>query len=381
VSTVSGVRVVFSGQYWPGANSLYIARAFGRCGAIVRMVNETAIWPGWETVRGRIARRGLRRPVIEPEWNAQLRDAVKQVDPDLVYITNADFCWPDTVREIRRSGRKVMCFYHVVLWRNRPGSRFSDNIDQFDLVATTRAWQESEFREAGAKAVQVVRFGFDPDVHRPVHLSPKARERYETNVVFIGTCERKRTSDLERLLSSRPELDLKIWGNLWQQLSHRSRVRRAWRGRSVLEEEIPVVYSGAKVALHWVGHEPDSTDPAMRKGDQHNSRTFQIAACGGAMLLAQRTDEHKRFFKEDEEAVFFDDVPELLEKLDFWLDPARDERRREIAKAARARCECEDYSYKPVVEAFLDHFGLPRERSAFAQASGKEGSEEAPAAR
>ena len=76
-------------------------------------------------------------------------------------------------------------------------------------------------------------------------------------------------------------------------------------------------------------------------------------------MLAQRTDEHSRFFKEDEEAVFFSNVDELREKLAWWLDPARDGPRRAIACAARQRCLSEDYSYGPVVRRLLSHFDLP----------------------
>jgi len=108
-----------------------------------------------------------------------------------------------------------------------------------------------------------------------------------------------------------------------------------------------------------VGWEPGRADPAVRMGDQHNSRTFQIAACGGAMMLAQRTGEHQRFFREDAEAVFFSHAEELREKLGYWLDPAREDRRRAMAQAARERCLSEDYSYRPVVRRFLSHFQLP----------------------
>ena len=77
------------------------------------------------------------------------------------------------------------------------------------------------------------------------------------------------------------------------------------------------------------------------------------------MMLAQRTDEHRQFFAEDAEAVYFDDVRELKEKLAYWLDPSRDEARRSIAAAARRRCLKEDYSYVPVVKRYLEYFGLP----------------------
>ena len=105
VAKTSGVRVLFSGQYWPGANSLYISRAFEQCGAILRWVNDTNLWPDWRGVAGRAARR-LLVPVIEAEWNHQLLQAFESFKPDLVYITNADFCWPQRPRPDRCNYRE-----------------------------------------------------------------------------------------------------------------------------------------------------------------------------------------------------------------------------------------------------------------------------------
>jgi len=355
----SGIRVVFTGQHWPGSNSLYISRALEQCGATIRFLDDGRLFPDWHGKWNRGVRRLLLKTVIEPEWNRQLLALISRVRPDLVYVTNADFCYRKTILAIRSAGIPVMCFYHDVPWKSRPGSRFSECIDLFDLVATTRQWHLPEFTAAGARAVSAVRFGFEPAVHRPVAPAAQDISYYGSDAALIATYAGQRREDFEHLLRGRSGLRLDIWGNLWNNLPPSSPVRAHWRGRDVHEQEIPVIYACAKVALHWVRWEKRDPDPAMRVGDQHNSRTFQIAACGGAMMLAQRTEEHRGFFKEDEEAAFFSDVTELREKLAWWLDPAREEQRRAMACAARQRCLREDYSYGPVVRRFLSHFKLP----------------------
>jgi spore maturation protein CgeB len=357
MDATTGVRVLFAGQYWPGANSLYIANAFERCGAIIRWVNDTNFFPGWESKPGRIARR-LMRPLIDMEWNRKLLAEVENFQPDLVYITHAEHLAPETVDAIHKKSIPVMCFYHDVIWQQRPGNRFAESIDRFDLVVTTRHWHIPEFKAAGAKEAIVVRFGYEPLVHRPLTITPKVNEAYYADVVFIGTKEAKRSEDLTQLVSKDFSYHFRLWGPQWGKLHPESPLLHYWQKRGVFEQEIPVIYAAAKVALHWVGWEPQGDNEALRKGDQHNSRTFQIAACGGAIMLAQRTDEHQQFFEEDVEAVFFDDVPELREKLAYWLEPARDAARLEMACAARERCLKEDYTYVPVVQRFLNHFGL-----------------------
>ena len=355
----TGVRVLFAGQYWPGANTLYIARAFEQCGAIVQIVNDTSIQPEWTTKQGRIVRRALRKAIIEKEWNEQLLWWTERFQPDLIYISGADFCWTSTLETIRRRAIPIVCFYHDVQWEDHQGSRFSQNISYFDLVATTRSWQEAEFRGAGARDVSIVRFGFDPLVHRPVEIAPLAMERYGADVTFIGTHESHRAKELESLVSVSFPYQFRLWGGYWERLPQNSPLRRYWQEHHVHESEIPIIYAASKVALHWVGWEPYGTDAALRKGDQHNSRTFQIAACGGALMVAQRTAEHMRFFAEDEEVILFDSVQELAKKLLYWTASEQDEERQRIANNARMRCLAEDYSYVPVVRSYLDRFGLP----------------------
>ena len=81
----TGIRVLFTGQHWPGANTLYIARAFEKCGAIVHFLNDTAIFPGWDSTNsGKIARRLLWHHVIEREWNRQLLELIDLFKPEIL---------------------------------------------------------------------------------------------------------------------------------------------------------------------------------------------------------------------------------------------------------------------------------------------------------
>ena len=87
IDQTTGVRVLFAGQYWPGANTLYIARAFEDCGAIVRILNETSIYPAeWWSRPGKLIRKAL-MPLIRREWNSQLLELSEKFKPDLIAKT------------------------------------------------------------------------------------------------------------------------------------------------------------------------------------------------------------------------------------------------------------------------------------------------------
>lgn len=80
--------------------------------------------------------------------------------------------------------------------------------------------------------------------------------------------------------------------------------------------------------------------------DAFTTRSFEIPAAG-AMLLAERTDEHRALFEEGREAEFFGDEEELRDKLRYYLgqEPAR----RRIAEAGRARALAQ-YHWRHVLE-------------------------------
>src|ERR1035438_5518630 len=86
--------------------------------------------------------------------------------------------------------------------------------------------------------------------------------------------------------------------------------------------------------------------------DEETTRSIEIPACGGFML-AERTPKHLEYFVEGQEAEFYCDFPELLEKVRFYL--RADERRMEIADSGRDRCIRSGYSYRDRIASVLDY--------------------------
>jgi spore maturation protein CgeB len=58
-------------------------------------------------------------------------------------------------------------------------------------------------------------------------------------------------------------------------------------------------------------------------------------------MLSERTDDLKKLYKEDEEAVFFSCPEELVEKAKVLLK--NEIRRKQIAKAGRQRCTADGH--------------------------------------
>ncbi len=77
---------------------------------------------------------------------------------------------------------------------------------------------------------------------------------------------------------------------------------------------------------------------------------MEIPACKGFMM-AESTEEHKRLFEENVEAVYFANNDELLKKVNYYL--LHDDQRISIAKNGHKRCLQSEYSYDDMVNNIL----------------------------
>lgn len=133
------------------------------------------------------------------------------------------------------------------------------------------------------------------------------------------------------------------WHNIrrvrrWQLLS------RCVRGPFLYGEDMNKAIAANKICLGLL-HKANR--------DLQTQRTMEIPAAGG-FFLAERTDEHRRLFEEDKEAVYFSSLSELIEKIQYYL--AHPAEREAIAKAGYERCLRSGYSYRARAQTMIDHY-------------------------
>jgi len=159
--------------------------------------------------RGRL----LLKPLIEPEWNRQLLTLISRVRPHLVYSRNADLCYRKDARIDSRVGRPRDVLLTMMSWKDRPGSRFSECVDLFDLVADHASVARSRAAGRGSEGRLGVRFGFEPSVHRPIVSEPDDASYYGSDAALVATYEGQRGQDLGACVTA-ADFRLSLWGNL-----------------------------------------------------------------------------------------------------------------------------------------------------------------------
>jgi hypothetical protein len=245
-----------------------------------------------------------------------------------------DVLWVDRGREIRASTlrrlRRIAPALRMVSYSpDDMMSRYNTSVSYraciplYDLHVTTKSHNVEELRALGAREVHFSDKGYDPDVHRPVELSPADRGRFACDVGFVGYFEEDRAQLMLRLAEA--GVPVAVHGPRWRQLA-RAHPNLIIRGGYLDGDDYARAICATRINLGF-----------LRKSarDLQTARSVEIPACAGFML-AERTDEHRRLFEEGVEAEYFGGFEELLEKCRYYL--AHEAERTAIAAAGRRRC-------------------------------------------
>jgi len=222
----------------------------------------------------------------------------------------------------------------------RAGRVFEDAIPEYDVHFIPKPINIGDYERRGAKRIEVFDRSYDPELHRPVMLSLEEQEAYGCEIGFIGTYAPHREEVLADLI--RKGYPVRVYGNGWKTHGNEWNViKSAWKGPGQYNQEYVKAICGMEIALHFLRRE---------NRDEQDSRSFEIPACG-TFMLAERSHAHERLFKESEEAEYFDDMTELIDKLDFYRSHPSE--REMIARRGRVRCENSPYSHDDRLTEFL----------------------------
>jgi len=266
------------------------------------------------------------------QYNRALLDLVYRSKPNLVYVDQGSYLWPETMARLGGSGahlvhytsehigNRMYQYWYRHFW---PGLRY------YDAHIVTNKLSRNLLEERGAKNIVMSEFGYDAAVHRPPILSEAERRSFAADLLFIGHWEPTTARMIAAL--RRASHSVKVWGKGWWRawnLSDRSSIM------PIPHEDYAKAIAAAKIGLCFLSK-------WMR--NESCGRTFEIPAIG-TFLLAERTAEQLSYFADGKEAAFFSSAQELIDKAKHFL--AHDEERRIIARAGHERCGKSGYTYK-----------------------------------
>ncbi|NJK95540.1 MAG: glycosyltransferase [Bacteroidales bacterium] len=172
---------------------------------------------------------------------------------------------------------------------------FEKSVPYYDYFVTTKSFDFEKYPEG--KTILVPQ-GYNPDVHKPYNsFAEKFRE-----VVFIGLYEQYRGKVISKLLNA--GIRVTVAGNKWNRFKDLHHPLLEHLGDGLFGEAYARVISSSLFGIGLL---------SKRFPELHTTRTFEIPACGTA-LITEKNKETSTFFTDDE-VIFFKNIDEISVKI------------------------------------------------------------------
>jgi spore maturation protein CgeB len=262
---------------------------------------------------------------------------------DICYVDGGEYVSPAVMALLRRHARTLVSYSIDDPLGPRDGARFRalrKSLPLYDLNAVVRSENVDEGEALGARQMLRVYRSADERSHAPRPLSAQDHQRWDCDVLFLGTWFAERGPFLKELIAR--GVPLTIQGAHWHKAREWPVLKKHWRGGAIAGDDYARAIQCARVNLGLVSRE---------NRDQHTTRSLEIPALGG-LLCAERTAEHLGMYVEGFEALFWSDAKECAEMCGFAL---RDEEtRRVIAAAGHQRVMRNGHYNETVLKTILD---------------------------
>lgn len=298
--------------------------AIQRANALVRLGHQVIqVDPNQYVPKGRLVSRlhqetgGL---LIQGKVASSVLEEVHRIDAhpkfDAAWVDGGRYVGPALITSLKRFCSKVINYNHDDPFGNRDRyfwALYRRSAPFYDVLGVVRPINVQEAKANGAKEVVLVKMAADEYAHRPRDISEEDKAKWSSDVLFIGTWMPERGPFLSELVSKK--VPLTIYGDRWQKAQEWPLLQPYWKGSGISNpDDYAKALQCSKIALG-----------ILSKGnrDMHTTRSTEIPSVG-ALLCAERTQEHLEMYQEGVEAVFWSDAKECAEvSLSLLADPDR----------------------------------------------------------
>lgn len=342
------MKVLAIGPLWRGSNAGGLFRAMSREGCLIKILDEF-YYISLKTTRKltKVFERLIRGLQMQ-EFNNAIKSEIALFHPDVVFVYKGAFVFPSTLQFAKERKCKLVLFYPDVSMTFH-GKNIPRSLPFYDQVFTTKTFGIKDMEGFGVKNTFFIPHGYDPEIHRPFEVSAEDYKIFGSDVSFIGTWSPKKEKWLAFLAEHLPDINLKIWGDQWSKSSSPV-LKKAIQGRSIIGDFYPLAIQCSKINLGILSEKVSGAS----SGDLITSRTFHIPGSSGFMLH-ERNEESVLYYKENEEAAFFNGPEELVSKVREFLS---DNQRREKIRVAGRRRAMADHSLDARAKTIIEQLKL-----------------------
>jgi len=338
------MKILYIGNLQHGGTCLDRMETIGRLGFDVVPFDTYPFTSAGSRISRSYSHRFNRGFLLSPLNDALLRSA-RTTEFDIVWIDKGVWVFAETVAELRKKSERRLAVHFTpdAQFLQHRSKHFMEGMRHYDIAVTTKPFEVDRYNEAGAREVLLVLQGY-AEKFNPQLRNHEIAPSFHSQVSFIGHCQRHYTQRLCAVAGTK--LDLRIWGRNWPRYAKYHKWAKAHvNGDGLWGEEYRVALASAQIGIGLLSkYIPETT----------TTRTFEIPA-SGALLLAERTDEHLSLFEEDVEAVYFSNDMELCDKITHYAE--NDTAREQIGLAGRRRCVASGYDATSQLRTIFQKIG------------------------
>ncbi len=221
---------------------------------------------------------------------------------DLVWIDKGVFIRPDVIEKLKKNSGKLVHFTPDPAFTYHRSNLFYKALPLYDYCVTTKSFEIEDYRKFGVQTIFCTQ-GYDPQLHKPYHSSDE-----KSGVVFIGHKEDEREYIIAKLIEAR--IAVSIAGNHWDTFAAKRKNNNylVYKGKGIYGVAYAQAISGAKIGLGFLS----KWIPEL-----HTTRSFEIPACGTALVTEENNETRAIFNKE--EAIFFKKPDDVLPAVSYYL--------------------------------------------------------------
>ncbi len=273
--------------------------------------------------------------------NNVIIEKARSTKPIVVLIFKGMEIKPETILELKQHC-KLICNYNpdhpFNFYSKGAGNKnVKDSINLYDIYFSYSTAICKQLMQHFNVNSYCIPFGYDETVIPLRSLTDNISNQF----LFIGAWDKEREYKLTKLAHT----DLQIFGpsNWGKKINKFGKLK--YNSEPLYEQEYANACLNAAGILNFLR-------PQNITEQSHNMRTFEVPGYGG-LLIAERTTEQLDFFEEDKEAIYFDDIIELNDKLKYLKDNQKTILK--LKKNAFTRSLNSGYDYNSRTKQFIDH--------------------------
>jgi spore maturation protein CgeB len=274
--------------------------------------------------------------------NAYIKKQIKNIEYDLIWVDKGIYIAPNTMNFLRSKTKKIVHFTPDMAFYGNSSKLFEKTLPFYDFSITTKTCETREYLKfVSQDKLLTTTQGFSKMIHKPFHKF----EDKDDAVVFIGLGEPHRYKVAETLLNA--GITLHLVGKKWDSFieTHKHFDNLIFLGNAIYDEAYSKLISSSKFALGLL---------SKNFPELHTTRTFEIPACGTA-LLTEKNTELESFYRNDE-VIFYENNADLVDKIKYYLSHTSELKM--LTEKGRIVVTNEGYDYESLIRNILKKIKL-----------------------